>query len=84
MSLVNVAYRDALTWANPALHSLEEQALIPMLGTDPVELGLAGHEVRVYTAIGTNRTYRRLFEKAFPDAAVRITTANAGHAGRAA
>src|SRR5262245_48243669 len=32
MSLVNVAYRDALTWANPDLRVLEEQALVPMLG----------------------------------------------------
>ena len=40
MSLANVAYRDALTWANPALRSLEEQVLVPMFGADPVELGL--------------------------------------------
>ena len=32
MPLVNVAYRDALTWANPTLRSLEEQVLIPMFG----------------------------------------------------
>ncbi len=47
MSLVNVAYRDALTWANPTLRSLEEQVLVPMFGTDLVELGLAGHATRV-------------------------------------
>jgi len=44
MSLVNVAYAPLLTWANPTLDSLEEQALTPMLGEEPVELGLNGHE----------------------------------------
>jgi cytochrome c peroxidase len=44
MSLVNVAYAPLLTWANPTLGSLEEQALTPMLGEEPIELGLKGHE----------------------------------------
>lgn len=40
MSLVNVAYSAALTWSNPRMKSLEEQALVPMFGEHPVELGL--------------------------------------------
>jgi len=44
MSLINVAYATHLTWANGTLTSLEEQALVPMLGTKPVELGMLGHE----------------------------------------
>src|SRR5262245_49466816 len=40
MSLVNVAYATVLTWANPTHTRLEEQALIPMYGDHPVELGL--------------------------------------------
>ena len=66
MSLANVAYRDALTWANPTLRSLEEQALVPMFGTDPVELGLAGHEVRVRAELAALPIYQRLFAAAFP------------------
>ena len=69
MSLVNVAYRDALTWANPTLRSLEEQVLVPMFGTDPVELGLAGHETRVYRALAASPIYQRLFAAAFPQPA---------------
>src|SRR5215510_10811221 len=42
MSLANVAYSPLLTWANPSLSSLEEQALIPIFGTEPIELGLKG------------------------------------------
>src|SRR5215470_10576753 len=44
MSLANIGYSSLLTWANPTLSSLEEQAKVPMFGTDPVELGLKGHE----------------------------------------
>ena len=44
MSLVNLAYAAYLTWGNQALTSHEEQALTPMLGEEPVELGLKGHE----------------------------------------
>lgn len=76
MSLVNVAYRDALTWANPALRSLEEQALVPLLGTNPVELGLAGEEGRVYTTLAADPFYEALFASAFPGKDAPVTTPN--------
>src|SRR5882724_4123210 len=41
MSLANVGYQPMLTWASPMLKSLEEQALIPIFGTTPIELGMA-------------------------------------------
>ena len=66
MSLANVGYVAYLTWANPALISLEEQALTPMLGEEPVELGLKGHEQEFIRAIGSDEVYRRLFPVAFP------------------
>ena len=40
MSLVNVAYASTLTWANPTMTRLEDQALVPMFGRHPIELGL--------------------------------------------
>ena len=67
MSLVNAAYRDALTWANPSLRTFEEQILVPMLGTEPVELGLAGQEDRVYAELARDPVYRQLFASSFPD-----------------
>ena len=36
MSLVNVAYAATLTWANPSLTRLEDQALVPMFGRHPI------------------------------------------------
>src|ERR1700677_287160 len=45
MSLVNVAYSAALTWSNPEIKSLEKQALVPMFGDHPVELGLRENDL---------------------------------------
>jgi len=76
MSLVNVAYEPLLTWANPALDSLEEQALIPMLGDDPIELGLKGHEPEFLKALESDVIYRRLFPKAFGETGDVYTLTN--------
>ena len=67
MSLVNVAYAPALTWANPSLDSLEDQMLGPMLGAEPIELGLHGHEQDFLNQVRRDPTYRRLFQQSFPD-----------------
>jgi cytochrome c peroxidase len=74
MSLVNVAYRDVLTWSDPGLTSLEQQALVPMLGEHPVELGLKGHEAQVYARLADDVLYVRLFAEAFPADRAPITT----------
>jgi cytochrome c peroxidase len=67
VSLVNVAYVPFLTWANPTLTSLEEQALIPMLGEDPVELGLKGREPQLPACARGDPVYQKMFPQAFPD-----------------
>lgn len=67
MSLVNVAYAPSLTWANPALDSLEEQALTPMLGEEPIELGLKGHEQEFLNTLRRDPLYQSLFPAAFPE-----------------
>src|SRR6266478_5417477 len=66
MSLVNVAYAPLLTWANPSLDSLEEQALTPMLGEEPIELGLKGREPEFLKTLLRDPVYQRLFPQAFP------------------
>ena len=66
MSLVNVAYAPYLTWANASMTSLEEQALTPMLGEVPIELGLKGREANFLGAAKSTPVYRRLFPTAFP------------------
>ena len=69
MSLVNVAYAPLLTWANPTLDSLERQALTPMLGEEPIELGLKSHEQQFLSMLTREPVYLRLFPKAFPGTA---------------
>jgi cytochrome c peroxidase len=66
MSLVNVAYAPLLTWADPTLDSLEAQALTPMLGAEPIELGLKGHEQEFLNTLRRDPVYQRLFPGVFP------------------
>jgi cytochrome c peroxidase len=80
MSLVNVAYAPLLTWANPTLDSLEEQALVPMLGEKPVELGLKGHEAEFLNTARRDPRYRQMFPKAFPEAGDVYTIENVAKA----
>ena len=42
MSLVNVAYSAVLTWSRPHLHSLEQQALVPLLRRSRWNSGMGG------------------------------------------
>lgn len=65
MSLANAAYNPVLTWADPMQHALEAQALTPMFGTQPVEMGLAGREAMI-TRLLADARYARLFRAAFP------------------
>jgi cytochrome c peroxidase len=73
MSLVNVAYNPVFTWANSSLNSLEQQALVPMLGDDPVELGLKGREQSYLDAVRRDPIYQKLFPRAFPDSSDPFT-----------
>ena len=73
MSLVNVAYASRLTWANQMLDSLEVQALTPMFGENPIEMGLAGREAALMETIRRDPEYQARFEAAFPDIADPFT-----------
>ena len=66
MTLANVAYPSSLNWANPLVRRHEMQALIPMFGDNPVELGLTGEEEALLDRFRSDRTYQALFPAAFP------------------
>jgi cytochrome c peroxidase len=76
MTLTNVGYNVVLTWADPGVRRLEEQALIPMLGEQPVELGLKGGERALCARLAVDPLYAALFRAAFPNATTPITFAN--------
>jgi cytochrome c peroxidase len=64
MSLVNLSRASLLTWSNPHPQTLEKQALTPMFGDHPVELGV---DTAAYTKLlSDDPVYRRLFQAAFP------------------
>lgn len=67
MSLANVAYNSSSTWASH-VGSLEAQAALPMFGTSPIELGLAGGEEALLARLAAEPIYPELFGRAFPDA----------------
>jgi len=66
MSLVNTAYASRLTWANSLLDHLEDQALTPMFGEDPVEMGMAGKEEQIERLLHSDSLYADMLPKAFP------------------
>ena len=65
MSLANVGYSPVLTWANPLMTSLENQALIPMFGEHPIEMGMVGKEQQIIEWMQQDPEYRQMFAKAF-------------------
>ena len=67
MSLANVAYSPALTWADPGIETLEEQAPVPMFQRHPVELGLHGMRDVVLERLRAELRYVAMFRSAFPD-----------------
>jgi len=67
MSLTNVAYNATLGWDDPSLTRLEDQIRIPLLNTQPHEMGVAGREDEVIARFKKDRRMQRQFRKAFPD-----------------
>jgi cytochrome c peroxidase len=67
MTLANVGYASTLTWAHPLLYELERQALIPMFGETPIELGISDAD-QIEEELASDPVYQELFVKAYPDA----------------
>jgi cytochrome c peroxidase len=76
MGLTNVGYMSALTWANPTQLTLERQALIPMFGIDPPELGLSGQEQELLRRLREDQWYTRMFRVAFAGDSEPINVTN--------
>lgn len=76
MSLTNVAYNPVQTWANNVLVELEQQAIVPIFGERPVELGMAGMEDVLLARLRAESRYATLFTNAYPDHEDPYTIAN--------
>ncbi|MEO1067642.1 MAG: MbnH family di-heme enzyme [Cyanobacteria bacterium J06638_6] len=72
MSLTNVGYNSAQTWANPLMQHLEQQMLVPLFGEEPVELGMAGKENELLAMLRDDPDYRQRFAEVFGEDAVSV------------
>lgn len=80
-SLVNVVYNATLTWANPALVTLEKQMEVPLFGTDPVEMGVNdGNKDEILARLAAVPGYPERFKAAYPGQASPINWGNVIHA----
>lgn len=66
MSLTNVVYNATFNWANPVLTTPHAQALIPIFGEFPVELGWSDHETEILDRFRHDSLYQKLFAAAYP------------------
>jgi len=80
MALANVGYFATLTWASSVLRTLEAQALLPIFGENPVELGMAGREAELLDRLRADARYPAMFRTAFPGDGDPITVANLARA----
>jgi cytochrome c peroxidase len=77
LSLVNVAYNLSYGWQSPSVTSLEEQMRQPLFNRHPLEIGMAGREPQVISALAADPVYRQQFAAAFgaPPAVARMIKA---------
>lgn len=67
-TLANVGYFSSLTWGGPQVDILEHQALIPIEGVRPIEMGFnRGPEGALAQRLKDQACYPQLFAAAFPE-----------------
>ncbi len=67
-TLANVGWFASLTWGGPYVDTLEHQALLPIQGLTPVEMGFAGKpEDALPQRLRDQACYPKLFALAFPE-----------------
>jgi len=74
MGLLNAAWLVPYTWANPVLLTLEEQALVPLFGDFPLELGVQRDTEAILDRLAADPDLAYAFGEAFPEAEDPITT----------
>jgi cytochrome c peroxidase len=73
MSLTNVAYNPAFTWANSQVRSLEAQMRQPLFNEHPVEMGLKADGTSAPDALSRDLSYRAQFVAAFPGSSSELS-----------
>jgi cytochrome c peroxidase len=73
MSLANVAYNPAFTWADPRIRSLEAQMQTPLFNRHPVEMGLTRSATAAIKLFSADAAYPQQFAEAFPGDAAPLS-----------
>jgi cytochrome c peroxidase len=76
MSLANVAYSPAYTWASSTQRTLEAQMVQPLFGIHPVEMGLEQQPTRLLAEMAAEERYTVAFRQSFPGEAQPISVTN--------
>ncbi len=61
-TLYNVAFNASLGWTDQGLHTLEQQHLVPLQNTSPVEMGYQPH---MLSKLAADADYRQAFQAVF-------------------
>jgi cytochrome c peroxidase len=73
-SIVNSGWHGTLTWANPALVTLERQMENPLYGERPIEMGVNDrNKAEILARFRGDADYRKWFAAAFPEKTDPIT-----------
>jgi cytochrome c peroxidase len=76
-SIANSAWRATLTWANPAMVTLERQIEAPLFGDGPIEMGVNDQNKKeILGRFKADPDYPREFAAAFPSEADAVTFGN--------
>ncbi|WP_442756824.1 MbnH family di-heme enzyme [Methylocystis sp. JAN1] len=76
-SIANAAWRATLTWANPAMVTLERQMEGPLFGEAPIEMGVNDNNRKeILARFASDADYRHDFALAFPNEAEPISFGN--------
>jgi cytochrome c peroxidase len=76
MTLTNVAYNPAFTWASGSVVTLERQMEQPLFNEHPLEMGLKRDDRSLLEWLGQQEHYAAAFRQSFPQEAEPITIAN--------
>jgi len=73
-SIINSGWHATLTWANPAMVTLERQMENPLFGERPIEMGVDdANKAEIVGRFRADADYRKWFAAAFPEKAEPIS-----------
>jgi Cytochrome c peroxidase len=80
MTLTNAGYNASYTWDSTRVRSLEQQALVPMFNTHPIELGVDGHQDEIVARFRDDAATAAMFRAAFPEERRAVSIRNIANA----